>query len=193
MAPAPEDQQQILSIHHTVWPGVTIGLSPSLAIKGWMNRPRDLGELKWPEVPNLPLRGWCQPGDARASHSPLHTILHTSVHTQSHNLTTLRPHTVNQVTAQGGGLGDDNPEGASERKAGALFTQLKWKGPHGLEGAAQASQAHRPRPPRTPQAAALTHTLLRHFHTHSACVFNTLQSHTHTFHRHLHTQECHTV
>lgn len=76
--------------------------------------------LKWPGVPNWPLRGWCWPG----------TLRHISVHTWLYNLTIFQPHTVNQ-THCGWGWGEDNPEGASERKAGALFTQLKWKGPQG--------------------------------------------------------------
>lgn len=99
--------------------------------------PRHLGELyarAWgpQQASPAPPRGWCWPG----------TLGHPSVHTQLYNLTTFQPHTVNQAHCWGQGKGEggeDNPKGASERKAGALFTQLTWEGPPRPEGAAAAS------------------------------------------------------
>lgn len=108
-----------------------------------------------------------------------HTNLHTSVRTQSYNFTTWRPHTVNEIpcSRRGWQWGDDSPDGASERKAGPLFTQLKWKGPP------RALQAQRhPHLCPTPWADP-GHTL--HTSTHiQACVLNTLPSHTPVLHRH---------
>ena len=91
-------------------------------------------------------------------------------------------------------MGDDNPSGASERKAGPLFTQLKWKGPPWAEGTAQALQAQRhphlcPRPvgrPLTHTPSPLPHTFRRVWSTHFQV---TLPPFTGTKHR----QEGHTV
>lgn len=80
---------------------------------------------------------------------------------------------------------NDNPEGASERKAGALLTQLKWKGPPWAKGAAQAARARRqPLPLQPPRGQAPdTHRFATATHI-PACTLNTLQSHTPTLHGH---------
>lgn len=108
-APPPEGQRHTLGFHHSTWPGLITGLSPSLAIREWTNRPGDLRELSSSGLgsPNLPLRGWCWPGDASASHSHSCTILHTSVHTRAYNLTTLQPmHSIKFPALRWGGGGE---------------------------------------------------------------------------------------
>lgn len=71
----------------------------------------------------------------------------------------------------GGRGGEGNPNGASERKAGALFTQLTWEGPPRPEGAAAASGT---------QATFTPHTCSPHFCTLSGmCVPQTSKPHSH--------------
>lgn len=109
---------------------------------------RDLGELHSSglEFPKLPLRGWCWPGTLCLT-SRSHTILRAQFTPRHRTPPTSRPHTVNQTRGSGRGLRGDNPEGASEREAGALFTQLKWKGPRQASGSSPGASAHRPPPP----------------------------------------------
>lgn len=145
----------------------------SLAIKGWMNRP---GTREAPSSglvsPSLPLRGWCWPRPPGLT-SDAHTQFYTLQLTPSHITSQPRDPTQSiKLPAQGRGRGR-RPKGASERGAGALFTQL-------ARGAAQAPRKGPPCP--TPRAGMLTHTPSPLPHT-FGCVSNTLQSRTHTLHK----------
>ena len=171
MAPPPEGQHRTLGFPCSVWPRVITGLLLYLAIKPWMNQPGGLRELSPSglESPDLPLRVCCWPGGTLWPCVQAHTQVCTL------QFTTWRPHTVNEIpcSRRGWRRGDDSPDGASERKAGPLFTQLKWKGPP----PALQAQLHPhlcPRPMGRPQ----THT--PHFRTHSGmCAQHTSKSHAH--------------
>lgn len=85
------------------------------------------GSLEWPGVPQPAPERLALAATPGPHISCSHTILHTSAHTQSHNITTLRPHTVNQTPCSGRGEGRTTQRGL-RGGAGALFTQLKWRG-----------------------------------------------------------------
>lgn len=119
---------------------------------------------------------------------------HTFAHFNSPPVlcTNWRPHTVNEIPCSGGAaVGDDNPSGASERKTGPLFTQLKWSGraPWAEDWLSTAAPPPLPRPvgrPLTHTPSPLPHTFRRVW---SATLQVTLPPFTGT----QHTQEGHTV
>lgn len=84
-----------------------------------------------------------------------HTILHTSAHTQSHNITTSRPHTVNQTPCSGKGEGKTTQRGLRKGGRGSVYTA----GQGGSPGASQG-----PPPPHTSGRNADTHSLASSTH-----------------------------
>lgn len=116
--PPLEGQVQILGFHHSVLTRLITGLSPSLAIKGWMNRP---GTREAPSSglvsPSLPLRGWHwqqPPGLTSHAHTQFYTLQLTPSHITSQPCD---PTQSIKLPAQGGGRGE-RPKGASERGQG---------------------------------------------------------------------------
>lgn len=130
------------------------------------------GSLEWPGVPQPAPERLVLAATPRPHVRCSHTILHTSAHTQSHNITTSRPHTVNQTPCSGKGEGKTTQRGLRKGGRGSVYTA-------GQGGSAGASPGH-PRP--TPRAGMLTHAPSPLPHTFS-CVSNTLQSRTHTLHK----------